>query len=535
MRCLYCGKQLALFKKLTGGGEFCSDAHKQSYHEEYNKLALSRLMEAQTRQEDRSAPKTVVEEAPPVAPKEPEMAEPKAWGAYLKPDLAARAPGGETTPACAAETPSPNDERPPAMPAPDAELHFTLELAFAGMVTANGPVARVTAPVAIAGDAQVLTPAPEVRYDFPHFEVDTAPKAPGVAGPVVYEVRAAMPGEAELQWESITGFAFAWSVPETIEPGWVDGLEFASAEQRLATELLGAAEETVAADEAAAAPADEVVEEVVEEAVEAAPEAEAEVASEAEVETEVEAEAEVVAEAEPEIGVEAEPEVVQSPLLKSVLTSDTPEPVIDDALLFSLFGRDEEVAASAPKPVVEAEPEVDAAKPVAEVQSAPAPEPVVARVVAPREPGAFLTVAIKPAGPPNKTKLMQSFQAIALVSSNPQIPVWNMLPLRPKMAVGRGAGPGAGTADRGKTEVTVAEARKPVGAAVEVANAPEPSDDLSVPTFGVATKPRAGIARWFKLGILVGVLGIASGVTGPAKAEAGTQQNMTTEFAVCRN
>ena len=55
MRCLHCGKQLALFKKLTGGGEFCSDAHKQSYHEEYNKLALSRLMEAQTRQEDHSA------------------------------------------------------------------------------------------------------------------------------------------------------------------------------------------------------------------------------------------------------------------------------------------------------------------------------------------------------------------------------------------------------------------------------------------------------------------------------------------------
>ncbi len=47
MRCRYCGKELALFKRLTGGGEFCSEAHKQSYQEEYNRLALSRLLQAQ--------------------------------------------------------------------------------------------------------------------------------------------------------------------------------------------------------------------------------------------------------------------------------------------------------------------------------------------------------------------------------------------------------------------------------------------------------------------------------------------------------
>src|SRR5580693_3574893 len=49
MRCLYCGKQLALLKRLTGGGESCSDAHKQSYQEEYNRLALSRLLQAQSK------------------------------------------------------------------------------------------------------------------------------------------------------------------------------------------------------------------------------------------------------------------------------------------------------------------------------------------------------------------------------------------------------------------------------------------------------------------------------------------------------
>lgn len=47
MRCLYCGKSLPLLKKLTGGGEFCSDAHRNKYQEEYNKLALSRLLQAQ--------------------------------------------------------------------------------------------------------------------------------------------------------------------------------------------------------------------------------------------------------------------------------------------------------------------------------------------------------------------------------------------------------------------------------------------------------------------------------------------------------
>ncbi len=45
MRCLYCGKELALFKRLRGG-EFCSDAHRQRYQEEYTQLALNRLLQA---------------------------------------------------------------------------------------------------------------------------------------------------------------------------------------------------------------------------------------------------------------------------------------------------------------------------------------------------------------------------------------------------------------------------------------------------------------------------------------------------------
>ena len=53
MRCLYCGNELALLKKLTGGGEFCSEAHRQKYQEEYNRLALSRLLQAQPSNVDR--------------------------------------------------------------------------------------------------------------------------------------------------------------------------------------------------------------------------------------------------------------------------------------------------------------------------------------------------------------------------------------------------------------------------------------------------------------------------------------------------
>jgi hypothetical protein len=63
MRCLYCGKELALLKRLTGGGDFCSDAHKQSYQEEYNRLALSRLLQAQKKGQD--APKPPSPTAPP--------------------------------------------------------------------------------------------------------------------------------------------------------------------------------------------------------------------------------------------------------------------------------------------------------------------------------------------------------------------------------------------------------------------------------------------------------------------------------------
>jgi hypothetical protein len=54
MRCLYCGNELALLKKLTGDREFCSEAHRQKYQEQYNRLALSRLLQTDIDEVDRS-------------------------------------------------------------------------------------------------------------------------------------------------------------------------------------------------------------------------------------------------------------------------------------------------------------------------------------------------------------------------------------------------------------------------------------------------------------------------------------------------
>ena len=60
MRCLYCGKELALLKRWTRGGQFCSEAHQKSYQEEYNRIGLNRLLQAQNK------PKAAQQEAAPV-------------------------------------------------------------------------------------------------------------------------------------------------------------------------------------------------------------------------------------------------------------------------------------------------------------------------------------------------------------------------------------------------------------------------------------------------------------------------------------
>ena len=65
MRCLHCGKELALLKRMRGGGQFCSEAHKQSYQEEYNRIALSRLLQAQAK--PAAAKSASAKDKPPIA------------------------------------------------------------------------------------------------------------------------------------------------------------------------------------------------------------------------------------------------------------------------------------------------------------------------------------------------------------------------------------------------------------------------------------------------------------------------------------
>jgi len=71
MRCLYCGKELALLKRWTGGGEFCTDAHRQRYQEEYNQLALNRLLQAKPPSDAPAVPLKPGTAAKPAAVAEP--------------------------------------------------------------------------------------------------------------------------------------------------------------------------------------------------------------------------------------------------------------------------------------------------------------------------------------------------------------------------------------------------------------------------------------------------------------------------------
>ena len=47
MKCLHCGVELALLQKLKGSAEFCCEEHRAAYEEEFSRLALVRLFEAQ--------------------------------------------------------------------------------------------------------------------------------------------------------------------------------------------------------------------------------------------------------------------------------------------------------------------------------------------------------------------------------------------------------------------------------------------------------------------------------------------------------
>ena len=103
MHCLYCDRPLALLKRLTGDGEFCSKEHRKIYQREHNQLALERLLETQPASNrktppnppKRSVPAFVEPEPEPIAPDSPafesfaaEPADPGSAPTENLPDLA---------------------------------------------------------------------------------------------------------------------------------------------------------------------------------------------------------------------------------------------------------------------------------------------------------------------------------------------------------------------------------------------------------------------------------------------------------------
>ena len=88
MSCLQCGQHVTLLRRLVLGGEFCSDAHKRQYQEDYRSLILKRLLQAQSEAEDRRIPPRTNPLPPPAAPPDPD--EPRAWGGRVHIHLRAR-------------------------------------------------------------------------------------------------------------------------------------------------------------------------------------------------------------------------------------------------------------------------------------------------------------------------------------------------------------------------------------------------------------------------------------------------------------
>jgi hypothetical protein len=83
MHCLYCDRPLALLKRLTGDGEFCSKEHRKIYQQEHNQLGLARLLESQPKAKEKPRP----EKAPAVKP-QPEVVAPIKAPEAPQPELA---------------------------------------------------------------------------------------------------------------------------------------------------------------------------------------------------------------------------------------------------------------------------------------------------------------------------------------------------------------------------------------------------------------------------------------------------------------
>src|SRR6266700_3785949 len=182
MRCLHCGKALPLLKRLSGG-DFCSEAHRREYQQEFSELALTRLLQA-------VPPGPEAEQANATSP--------GLAGAPEKPlTLSAPAPNGRSP------VPAPAPVRPPASVNPHPGS-ARVTMASQGTSRATSSVeARTTQPAEVQRPAAPAPPPAQV-----------APKAEGIApaglaSVVTHKPAAASPQVAatiapEVEWFATT-------------------------------------------------------------------------------------------------------------------------------------------------------------------------------------------------------------------------------------------------------------------------------------------------------------------------------------------
>jgi len=190
MRCLHCGKDVPLLKRLAGN-EFCSEAHRREYQQEYSKLALGRLLqskpsgpESKPTQPERLAP------APTLTPGKQEQ---PALAAVNIAAPAERKPtpvvaGAETTfkqTVPPARNPEPTRGIPLPAPTPPAKK-ISPEPAFAQLARIQKPVPAVL-QMAVMARAEFERAFPAPTPDRPRRQVSVSPAVLEQATPIRLE------------------------------------------------------------------------------------------------------------------------------------------------------------------------------------------------------------------------------------------------------------------------------------------------------------------------------------------------------------
>ncbi|HEY4361843.1 MAG TPA: hypothetical protein VGN17_12770 [Bryobacteraceae bacterium] len=156
MRCLYCGKELALFKRLRGG-EFCSDQHRQRYQEEYTQLALNRLLQANSSKDPKDSPDAESKDAPEKETKAP--AAKASSGVNGKEKRADRSEGNKQ--AEPIESPAIKRRERQRIEEAPAPASVSPKETLAPAARTSSPILVAEAPAEIRPPAAVEQPAPE--------------------------------------------------------------------------------------------------------------------------------------------------------------------------------------------------------------------------------------------------------------------------------------------------------------------------------------------------------------------------------------